>query len=140
MVYRLNMGIFAGVWPGQEREAWEFSFRCLAGGGRFGFTQHRDGVELWDGWIRDQNRLYGRVAPLTGRRILLPGDSGVLWETRPGERLLFTFKECTVPLCGQATVTRVTADGEQAVGVSGGSLQAEPWCVYRISDGSGGNP
>lgn len=132
MVYRLNMGIGASIWPGREDAAKEFAFRCLAHGGRFGFTEHENGLETWRGWLRDQNRLHGLLAPLTGKRTVLPAGRGVLWERPDGTRILFSFAEFEIDVGEPARVCEVTGDGEEPVELAGNVLRAAAWRVYRI--------
>jgi len=132
MIYRLNMGIATPLWPGRDQEAREFSFRCLAYGGRFGFTGTEGGIEKWTGWLRDQNRMYGRIAPLRGKRILLPDDRGVLWELRRCERLLFAFRSFEFALAPGETVGRITGEGEEPCTVSD-ILATAPWSLYRLT-------
>jgi len=133
MTYRLNMGIGAEVWPGREEEAEQFGFRCLANGGRFGFTAREDGVEMWDGWVREQNRLYSRIVPLTGKRSLLPDDQGVLWDTEVGGRLLFSFREFDFAAAEGQSVALITPDGEERMDLAELTFRTKPWSVYRMS-------
>ena len=130
MVYGLNMGIGQGGWP-EEARAQEFAFRCLAGGGRFGFTQREEYLEMWSGWLREQNQLHARIAPLTGRRTLLPDDRGVLWE-QDHQCLLFTFKPGSYAVPGGTLAYRVTGGGEVPAPFSASAIDAEAWEVYRI--------
>ena len=132
LVYRLSMGIGSEIWPGREEEARQFSFRCLANGGRFGFTANEGGIEMWDGWVREQNRLHCRIAPLTGRRSILPEDQGVVWSTDASGMVLFTFHAFDFALAGGQSVARITPDGEEGMDLSELSFRAEPWNVYRI--------
>jgi len=132
MVYRLNIGIGAKPWPGKARKAQEVAFRCMAAGGRFGFTEHEDGIEVWRGWLREQNRLHARLGPLFGRRTLLPQDRGVLWERENGDRLIFAFRSFVHRTDVDTDVCEVTADGEIPVQVRSGVLRAKPWRVYRL--------
>jgi hypothetical protein len=128
MVYGLNMGIHARPWP-DEAAAERFAFRCLAAGGRFGFSHTEQHVEQWTGWLRDLNRLHARVAPLGGERELLPDDRGVLWRQADGSALLFAFASFAWPTGGRQ-VTRITADGEEALPAAA-TLAAVPGGVYR---------
>jgi hypothetical protein len=132
MTYRLNMGIGAPLWPGREAEARDFAFRCMACGGRFGFSQQHDGVEQWSGWWREQNRLLARLAPLTGKRTLLPDGQGVLWE-RAADKLLFALEDFAYELATEQEVWEVTADGENHVVPERRRLQAAKQRVYRIA-------
>lgn len=132
MAYRLNMGIGADVWPERAEQAREFSFRCLAGGGRFGFSEKTDGVDLWRDWRRDHNRIHAQFAPLQGKRQLLPDDLGVLWEEPSGVRLFFAFREHHLPVGPDAKPSLIASDGETPAPLSDGCLAAQPWCVYRI--------
>ena len=132
MVYGLNMGIHSGPWPGREEDAHHFAFRCMAHGGRFGFTQHRHGLEMWSGWIRDLNRLHARIAPLSGRRTLLPEDRGVLWDIPGGERILFSFEAFDFDTGEAGDISEVTADGEPSA-AAGGRLRTSPYRVYRLA-------
>jgi len=133
MMFGLNMGIGQRLWQGGDRRtAREFAFRCMAGGGRFGFTQYQGIFEMWEGWLADLQRLHARIAPVGGRRRLLPGDRGVLWE-QPGGQLLFTFAPLPQQVPAGATATRITPDGEVAATVADGVLQAQPWSVYRLA-------
>ncbi|MHB9026905.1 MAG: alpha-amylase family protein [Armatimonadota bacterium] len=133
MIYGLNMGIGQGVWPEREEQARQFAFRCLAAGGNFGFTQHADGIEKWSGWLREQRQLHARLAPVTGKRTLLPGDRGVCWERPEGDELLFTFQAFTYPLPAGVTAVEVTPTGETPVRRIDGNIAMEPWRVYRIT-------
>jgi hypothetical protein len=132
MVYGLNVGIHQEPWPGREREAEQFAFRCLAYGGRFGFTGRADGLEMWTGWLRDQNRLHARLGALRGRRTLLADDGGVLWERGGGEQVLFAFREREFAVEKGKGVRLVTGDDETGLAPAGGVLRTEPWRVYRI--------
>ena len=135
MIYRLNMGIGSPFGDDPEAAA-QFAFRCLAGGGRFGFTEHRNGLEHWDGWLRDLNRVHARIAPLNGIRSLLPEGRGALWQTKPGERLLFTFEAQAVPVAAGEQVHRVGPEQDEPVNsqTEGGNaaFDADPWTIYRI--------
>lgn len=132
MIYGLNMGISAKPWENCETDPREFAFRCLAGGGRFGFTGHdADQTELWTGWMRDLNRIHGRIGPVTGRRLLLAGGRGALWE-RKADRLLFAFKPFEHPVGKGRTVRLVTPEGEQNVAAENGRFAARPWSLYRL--------
>jgi hypothetical protein len=132
MVYRLNMGIWAQIFPGREAEAREFAFRCLASGGRFGFTQWQDGLEMWSGWLREQNQLHSRISPLQGERTLLPDDKGVLWRTEDGNEVLFTFRAFDFPVVEARRVCRITANRDVEMVLAGRAFRTEPWSVYRI--------
>lgn len=129
MIYGLNMGIGAPVWAGREDEAEAFSLRCMAFGGRFGFTGRREGVEAWDGWVREHNRILARVGPLTGEREILPGMKGVLWRQPDGTAVLFAFEAFRHAAAGRR-VSRVTGAGEEPV--AAGELETAPMAVYRI--------
>jgi hypothetical protein len=131
MLVGLNMGIGQGLWPGREKLAKAFAFRAIAAGGRFGFTQHERPFEMWRGWLKALNQMHARIAPVQGRRTLLPGDRGVLWED-DGRQLLFTFKSFVQAIPAGAAVTQVTADGESQVTVANGMLRTKGMAVYRI--------
>jgi hypothetical protein len=132
MVYGLNMGIGQAVWKEATPDAQAFAFRCMAGGGRFGFTENdADGVEVWNTWLRDMNRLHARFAPLIGQRALLPKDRGVLW-AQPGHDLLFAFQPFSHPVPQGRRVSRIGPDGETPVQVRNGAFATEPWAVYRL--------
>jgi len=132
MVYGLNMGIGQPVWKEPTPDAQAFAFRCLAGGGRFGFTENDvDGVEIWNTWLRDLNRVHARFAPLTGQRELLPKDRGVLW-SQPRQEILFAFQPSTHAVPQGRRVSRIGPDGETPVAVQNGTFATEPWAVYRL--------
>jgi len=132
MIYGLSMGIGQWMWPEEER-AREFAFRCLAYGGRFGFTQHEEYLEMWSGWLRAQNQLHARIAPIVGKRTLLPDDQGVLWE-REHDQLLFTFRAFTYSLPADVTVTREDSNDhvDMPVPQRANGIMTGPWEVYRI--------
>jgi hypothetical protein len=132
MTYGLNMGIGARPWTDATPDPREFAFRCLAAGGRFGFTDHdADKTELWTGWMRDLNLVHAQFAPLTGRRTLLPADRGVLWQ-RGKDELLFAFKPFDHPVKASRPVHLLTPHGETPVPTGTGRLAAQPWSVYRL--------
>lgn len=131
MLYGLDVGIGARLWD-DEIAAREFAFRSIAGGGRFGFTQYENGVEMWSGWLRDLNRLHARLLPLDGARTLLPGGRGVLWLRGDGSQLLFAFKDFNWPVPADTKVLHVTGDAESAVPLANGRLAAAPLSVYRL--------
>jgi hypothetical protein len=134
MVTGLNMGIGQRVWPGQAKAVREFAFRTLAGGGRFGFTQYRGMFEHWDGWLRTHNQIHARIGSLAGRRTLLPGDRGVLWECADGRWLLFAFKAFTFPLpAGASLAWKIEPDGDAGANAPGEALCAKPWTIYSIA-------
>ena len=132
MIYGLNMGISSRPWGEDAPDSREFAFRCIAAGGRFGFTSYDSShTELWTGWMRDLNRIHARFAPLMGRRTLLPGGRGMLWK-RQKDSLLFAFQPFTHPVKPGRPVALLTPDGEQAVPVEKGALAAQPWSIYRL--------
>ncbi len=132
MVYGLNMGIGAPLWPGKNPDPIAFAFRCLAGGGRFGFCANdADHTPQWTGAWRDLNRLHGIVGPLNGRRTLLPDGQGVLWQQQ-GHRLLFAFTAFPFTVPGGARVERITPDGAQPESVHDRILLTHPGAVYRL--------
>ncbi|MHB9023493.1 MAG: alpha-galactosidase [Armatimonadota bacterium] len=133
MVYGLDIGIGQRIWPGKDEQARHFSFRCLAAGGNFGFTQHAGGVEMWSGWLREQRQLHARLAPITGKRTLLPQDRGVHWELANGAQLLFAFQAFPHPLDRGYTPGEVTPVGDIPARMADGQLLAESWRVYRIA-------
>ena len=129
MIYRLNMGVGVRPWakaPGKP-DPEEFGFRCLAFGGRFGFTDYKDHMESWDGWVRDQNRIYGQIDLTGARREILPDGVGVLWHTKNG-KVLFTLKPHRATLAG---AEHLTPDGPVAVKTTNGVFDAPAWQVYR---------
>jgi hypothetical protein len=130
MLYGLNMGMDQQVWPGREDEARRFAFRCLAGGGRFGFTATEGNVEMWSGWLKELNQLHARLGALTGRRTLLPEDKGVLWERESGDSVLFAFRSFAWPLEGVEDLREVTARGFGPLAFDGVTLSAESGRVY----------
>jgi hypothetical protein len=132
MLCGLNMGIGVRPWAGDDPNAMQFGFRCLAAGGRFGFSEHQGSIEAWSGWLRDQNRMFARVAPLHGRRTLLPQDRGVLWEQPDGQRILFAFRAFEHAAGRLCAVFAVAGDGERNVAERTGSFPAVPWKVYRM--------
>jgi hypothetical protein len=136
MVYRLNIGIEAPVWPGREDEAREFAFRCMAFGGRFGFSQYQNGLESWDGWLREQNQLLARIAPLQGTRALLPDGRGVLW-SNDNYHLLFALDEFCHSQSDVKKVTEINGGGEHPVQIAYGQFSACKGKVYRIETGYG---
>ncbi len=131
MMIGLNMGIGQRLWPGREKLAREFAFRAVAAGGRFGFTQREKHFEIWKGWLKAFNQLHARIAPVTGHRVLLPKDRGVLW-TGEGRQLLFAFRAFAYPVADGVSVHEVTADGETPVELVDGVLRARKMAVYRI--------
>lgn len=130
MVIGLNMGVGAKMWEDQSR-ARAFAFRCLASGGRFGFTDYEGGVEVWRGWWRDMNQMHGRLGPIEGQRELLEGDRGVVWR-RGADRLLFAYGAFEFAV-GSMKVCKVNGQGEQAVSTADGTLRTEPLTVYRLT-------
>jgi hypothetical protein len=130
MVCGLNMGIHAEHWSGRDEAARDFAFRCLAGGGRFGFSETRGAIEVWDGWWREMNRLHARLGAVTGRRELLPDDQGVRWHRDDSADLLFAFAAFDVD-SAEEPVTRITGDGPVALEPSPG-LTTEPYAVYTL--------
>ncbi len=132
MIYGLNMGISSQPWENGEHDQREFAFRCLASGGRFGFTGYdADHTELWTGWMRDLNLIHGQFAPLTGRRLLLPENRGVLWQ-RKSDALLFAFQPFAHPVAAGREPRLLTPEGEQTAPVVNGRLAAQPWSIYRV--------
>ncbi len=132
MVCGLNMGISQTVWKQSNPDARAFAFRCMAAGGRFGFTQYdADGVEMWTGWLRDMNRIHARIAPIEGRRVYLPQDRGVLWSKGRGA-WLFSFRSFVHPVARGGRVVRILPDGEWPEVVCEGKLVTEPGAVYAL--------
>lgn len=131
MVYGLNFGIGAAPWTGRDPSAREFSFRCMAAGGRFGFSFHEQHVAVWTGWLRDHNRICARLGTLVGRRTLLPKDQGILWQ-REGDTILFAFQAFRHTVPRGFLVTGVGPDGDRPVRLNGNRLSAQPWSVYRL--------
>ncbi len=133
MMYGLNMGIGCSPWADRQPTAREFAFRCLAGGGRFNFTAWRpeDHTELWEGWVRELNRIHCRLAPLEGKRRLLPADQGVLWKTPKG-RILFAFRPFSLRISGNERLFRIEPEGEQEIPMEQEEWMVEPWSVYRL--------
>ena len=132
MLYGLNMGISQSVWKQPTPDARAFAFRCMAAGGRFGFTQYDgDGVEIWTGWLRDLNRAHARIAPIEGQRDYLPQDRGVIWR-KGRSRWLFAFRSFEFAVPRRCNVVRVDPDGETPVVVREGKLATEPCSVYRL--------
>ncbi|MHB9133348.1 MAG: alpha-amylase family protein [Armatimonadota bacterium] len=132
MTAGLNMGIGQQLWPGQEAQAQEFSFRCLATGGRFAFTQHDGMLEMWSGWLREQNQIHAQLAPITGKRILLPEDRGVYWQQEDGRALLFSYRAFAYNLPAGRAMYEVTPSGEVKVSQGNTAMLTAPWAVYRI--------
>ena len=133
MVYGMNFGVGVKPWDGDDPNAQEFSFRCLANGGRFGFTQYTGFIETWKGWVRDQNLVHGQIIPLVGRRTILPNDQGVLWRKDDGEEILFSFRSFSHSLESRQSVARITAAGERSIKLSGDSFVTQPLSVYRLA-------
>ncbi|MCX5661625.1 MAG: hypothetical protein NTW19_18260 [Planctomycetota bacterium] len=131
MIYGLNMGIGSKIWPEQNHPE-QFSFRAMASGGRFAFTQYEGGIEKWTGWLREQNRLHARISPIRGRRELLEEGRGVVWHTDAG-RLLFAYAGFELPLPAGTKVSRVEAESDVPVTPGPAGLGVEAWKVYRIS-------
>jgi hypothetical protein len=132
MVYGLNFGIGAPDWQGTNPSAREFSFRCLAAGGRFGFTERENAVEKWTGWRRDHNRLLAKTGSMDGRRTMLPEDRGYLWQQGDGKTYLFAFRAFEHPIPAGFNAVRMGVEGDHAVRVEAGGLKAKPWTVYRF--------
>jgi hypothetical protein len=132
MVYGLNMGIKATEWDGRQEESRRFAFRCMAGGGRFGFVRTEGGMQVFTGWLRDMNRLHARLAPLRGKRTLLPRGRGVMWEHADGTQTLFAFTQFDLPVERNRAVFRVTGDGETPVAPGKGGLTVKPGQVYKM--------
>jgi hypothetical protein len=135
MIYRLNMGINNRVWAGREKDAETFAFRCIAFGGRFGFTQHENGLEMWSGWVKALNQRHARIAPLLGRREILPETKGVLWKEANGTEILFAFQSFDHTLTGSMKATKIGTTGEHAAPSPSGVLKTEPGQIYRITKG-----
>ncbi len=132
MIYGLNMGISANQWTDFEPGPQEFSFRCLAAGGRFGMTGYdADRTERWTGWMKDLNLIHGQFSPLTGRRTLLPDDRGALWQEKKNT-LLFAFRPFTQIVKPGTRVVQIGPAGETEIVVTGGQFLTQPWTVYRL--------
>jgi hypothetical protein len=131
MGHAMNMGIGPRPWKGEEELSRTVAFRYLAFGGRFGFSNSQDGAEFWDGWIREQNLIYGRIAPLWGKRTILPGGKAVLWDLDRGGQVLFAFDSIDHKIPAGASVSRVTAEGSTPATVESGVLKAQAWTVYQ---------
>ncbi len=132
MIAGLNMGIEAGLWR-DEQKARLFSFRCIAFGGRFGFTQRRDGIEVWDGWLCGHNRMLGRVGPLMGQRIVLPEGRGVQWHMPDGSDILFSFTQHTQHFAQPRRIVGVTDVDESLIDTVDQELATQPMAVYRLA-------
>lgn len=132
MVYGLNFGIGATPPTEMEPSARDFSFRCLAAGGRFGFTTFSRKVERWSGWLKAHNRIHARLGPVQGRREMLPQDCGFIWLRDGGDALLFSFRSFVLALPAQCRVSRVLPDGERVVRPTRHGLHTAPWAVYRV--------
>jgi hypothetical protein len=135
MMYRLNMGIGNRIWQGREQDCENFGFRCMAFGGRFGFTQHESGVEMWNGWLKDLNRCHAQIAPLMGKREILPEGNGVLWHEANGTEILFAFRSFDHPLSKGMKTAKIETSGEHAAPSPGGVLKTEPGSIYKIAKG-----
>ncbi len=134
MVYGLNFGISAMPWEGVRPSAREYSFRCMAAGGRFGFTAHEQGVEKWTDWLREHSRIFSRMGTLTGQRTMLTEDRGYLWTRDDGTTALFTFRAFAHDLPAGSCVFCVKPEGDILVKTKEGRLNAKPWTVYRIEE------
>ena len=132
-MYGLNMGIGAAPWEEGPVDAKEFAFRALAAGGRFGFTARQQSLEMWTGWLKEQNRIHARILPVAGRRTILSRDAGVAWR-RENDRLLFAYRPFHCRLRRAMRVCEVTARGERAVRVTDNRFLTKPWSVYRMAD------
>lgn len=130
MMYGLNMGCGpAPIWPGREEQARVFSFRCIANGGRFGFSHTGGGP--WRDWWREHNQMMARLGPVFGQRQLLPEDQGVLWHMDQ-RQVLFAFKPIKFDVDPNIRVSEVTADGPNEITVTDGVLRAHAWKVYQL--------
>lgn len=76
------------------------------------------------------DRTYARLQPLMHKRILLPDDRGVRWESDQGQAL-FAFKPFELSLPAGARVFRVEAGEETPVQIDD-ALRTEAWAAYRI--------
>ena len=137
MIYGLNMGIGIRPWSGKNPDPRQFAFRCLAAGGRIGFTGRHGQIETWRGWLRDLNRLHRRLLPIAGKRLLLPADRGILWEQDHGRRTLFVFRPFVYETGAKASAMEVRAQGDRPLAVEAGRLPVRPWRVYRIEAAAG---
>ncbi len=133
MVYGLSMGIGCPPWANRMPLPHEFAFRCLAGGGRFNFSTKLPSVDMehWEGWLLDINKIHSRLAPLEGKRILLPADKGILWKSTNG-RILFAYRPFTITLQQQERILCVEPAGEREIHLTTRKYRVAPWSVYRI--------
>ncbi len=129
MVYGLDMGINAKIWPERDEEAFQFAFRCIASGGRFGFTGHEGGLEKWSSWLRKLNRMHARIVPPRGERTLLPEDRGVLWQIDDHTRLLFAYRAFEFALDGAKAAV---LDGESEKPLDEEMLKTSAYTLYKL--------
>ncbi len=108
-----------------------FLFRLMAN--RAGSIIHRFNLEheLPDWHVR-LNRIYRQALPhmIGARRTMLPGGCGVRWSKADAD-VLWTYRDCVVPLSDVACVDELTGDGVKSLSHKG-ELQARAFSAYRI--------
>jgi hypothetical protein len=88
-------------------------------------------VEMWSGWLKEMNQVHAQVAPLNGRRELLPEGNGILWRRENGESVLFGYKAFAYPAGDKVCVEEITAQGTSRVETEDGIFVAKAGRVYR---------
>jgi len=113
-VVGINMGISQGSWSDPRMTMPVNSvFRCLAGGGRFGFFEQQGQHRILDrAGLKSTTRCSADSRPLTGKTELYsPNDRGRPAGTVPDGQLLFVFQTTLeFPISIASVVTRITAD------------------------------